>query len=413
MIAPPEIFREAETIRRDIAMDLESASSALTEFSRRYARTPEQKNAALAIKASIPKNLDQAVAGRLREEMNQILDGIAADRERDDPSISERLEARERLFVQFRRESTRRETVCRVDQLVKRFDPSGFAVGPVSFEFRAAEITALIGENAHGKTTFIRTVVGEHRANSGIITFPALSPGTQFHWSEVKQYIWYLPQKLPDWRGSLEANLYFQAALHGLTPSESETQVRYLVARLDLPGHLNKRWSELSGGYQLRFALAKALAGRPRFLVLDEPLANLDPKAQAALLWDIRNLAKSARDPMAVLITSQVLNPLEAISDNLIFLRNGQTEYQGSTGGIGLRRAYNLYECETALTLSTLWDRIGSYVEDINYNGVYYIIKTPLSVEVSDFLQIIKEVDVEFTHCRDIGRKAAGLFERR
>jgi ABC-2 type transport system ATP-binding protein len=413
VIAPSEIFRDADTVRREIAMDLESASSALIEFSRRYARTPEQKNAALAIKASVPNILDQAVAGGLQREMMAILDGILAEREHDDPSVSERLKARERLFVQFRRESARQETVCMVDQLFKQFGLNGFAVGPVSFEFRAGEITALIGEKAHGKTTFIRTLVGEHRANSGIITFPALSAGTRFHWSEVKQYIGYLPQKLPDWPGSLEDNLYFQAALHGLTPSESETQVRYLVARLDLSGHFNKRWSELSGGYQLRFALAKALAGRPRFLVLDEPLANLDLKAQAALLWDIRNLAKSARDPMAVLISTQVLNPLEAISDNLMFLRNGQTEYQGPTGGIGLRRTYNLYECETAVTLSTLRDRIGSYVEDIDHNGVYYIIRTSLSVTFSDFLQILKEADIEFMHCRDIGRKAAGLFERR
>jgi ABC-2 type transport system ATP-binding protein len=344
--------------------------------------------------------------------MTDVLNGILADYTREDPRLSERLQARKRLFAQFRKEASRREVICRVDKLEKRFGRAGFVVGPVSFKFCAGEITALIGENAHGKTTLLRTVVGEYRASSGSVTFPALSPGPRFHWGKVKQYIGYLPQKLPDWQLSLEDTLYFQAALHGLSPPESETQVQYLVARLDLAEHITKRWSELSGGFQLRFALAQALVGRPRLLVLDEPLANLDPKAQAALLWDVQNLAKSAQNSMAVLITSQALNPLEEVSDNVIFLQNGQVGYAGSTGGIGSGRTSNLYECDASLSPSVLSERIGKHVQDIRHNGVYYIIRTPLAISYFDMLQILKDANVEFTHCRDIGRKAMGLFER-
>lgn len=240
----------------------------------------------------------------------------------------------------------------------------------------------------------------------------SLSHGRGFHWAAVKQYIGYLPQKLPDWRVSLADTMYFQAALRGLSPAETEMQVQYLVARLDLAEHMTKRWSELSGGFQLRFALAQALVGRPRLLVLDEPLASLDPKAQAALLWDIRHLAKSAHSSMAVLISSQVLDPLEAISDNVIFLRNGTVVYQGPTGAIGAERTSNLYECDTSLSLSALQERIGHHVQDIRHNGVYYIIRTSLAVSYPDMLQLLKEANVEFTHCRDIGRKAMGLFEQ-
>jgi ABC-type multidrug transport system ATPase subunit len=217
---------------------------------------------------------------------------------------------------------------------------------------------------------------------------------------------------LPDWHGRLEDNLYFHAALRGLSPPESETQVRYLVARLDLVEHIAKRWSELSGGFQLRFALAQALVGKPRLLVLDEPLANLDPKARAALLWDIRNLAKSASRPMAVLITSQVLDPLEAISDNVIFLRNGRVIYNGLSAEIGSGRTSNMYECDTPLSQGVLSDRIGAYVQDIRHNGVYYIITTSRAVSYSDMLQILKDAGVPFTHCRDIGRKAMAFFEQ-
>src|SRR5262245_10917659 len=407
-----QITVEAETVRRSIAEDVKKGSSALAAFSRRYARTPEHKNAALAIKVSAPQIQDPAMVDGLRGQMTEILDGILADSARDDPIMSDRLQARKRLFARFRKESSNQETICRVDRLEKRFARTGFVAGPVSFEFRAGEITALVGRNAHGKTTLLRTVVGEYRASSGSVTFPALSPGPRFRWGEVKQYIGYLPQKLPDWRGSLEDNLYFQAALRELSPPESETQVQYLVARLDLADHFTKRWSELSGGFQLRFALAQALVGRPRLLVLDEPLANLDRNAQAAVLWDIQHLARSAQNPMAVLITSQVLDPLEAISDNVIYLVNGRVTYAGPTGGIGAGRTSNMYECETPLSVSALLERIGKYGIDIKDNGVYYIITTPLTISYSHMLQILKDADVEFTHCRDISRKAAGLFEQ-
>jgi ABC-2 type transport system ATP-binding protein len=411
MSAASQIDVEADAVRRSIAADVRAGSAALAEFSRRYARTPAHKNAALAMRASVPSVEDPAILDNLRSRMIDILSGILADYAREDTGTDRQWQAKQRLFARFRREPSRQETICRLEGLEKRFKRTEFVVGPVSCTLCTSEITALIGENAHGKTTLLRTVVGEYLPSAGNIAFPALSHKPSFHWANVKQHIGYLPQKLPDWHGSLADTLYFQAALHGLKPVESETQVQYLIARLDLAEHMTKRWSELSGGFQLRFALALALVARPRLLVLDEPLANLDPKAQAALLWDIRHLAKSVHGSMAVLISSQVLNPLEAISDNVIFLRKGEVVFQGPTGAIGAERKSNLYECDTSLSLGVLQERIGNHVQDIRHNGVYYIIRTSLAVSYPDMLQILREANVEFTHCRDIGRKAMGLFE--
>jgi ABC-2 type transport system ATP-binding protein len=407
----PEIDTEADAVRRSIAASLDTGSSALAEFSRRYARTPGHKNAARAIRVNIHSIEDQATVERLRHQMNELLDGILQEHENNDPDASSDLEARRRLFTKFRKEPVKLETVCRLTRLEKRFARSGFAVGPISCDFRAGEITALVGENANGKTTLLRTIVGEYGASNGQISFPALSSGTNWRWGDVSQKIGYLPQQLLPRIGSLRDALYFRAALRGLTPPESETQVDYLIARLGLGEHITKTWWRLSGGFQLKFALAEALAGKPKFLVLDEPLANLDPKAQAALLSDIRDLAKSAVAPMAVIISSQVLYPLEAISDNLIFLRNGSVVYNGRTREIGLDRIFNLYECDAAISLSALSDRIGEHVEDITYNGVYFIIKAPLSLSFSGFLEILKRENIEFEHVRDISQKIASLFE--
>jgi ABC-2 type transport system ATP-binding protein len=407
----PEISTEAEAVRRSIAASLETGSSALAEFSRRYARSSGHKNAARAIRVNIRNIEDQAVVERLRRQMNEILDGILEEQDDGDPSALSGLEARRRLFTEFRREAVKQETICKLEGLEKRFTRTGFSVGPVSCDFRAGEITALVGENANGKTTLLRTIVGEYRVSNGHISFPALSPNANWRWGNVSQKIGYLPQQLLPRIGSLRDALYFRAALRGLTPPESETQVDYLIARLGLGEHITKTWWRLSGGFQLRFALAEALAGKPKFLVLDEPLANLDPKAQAALLSDIRDLAKSAVAPMAVIISSQVLYPLEAISDNLIFLRNGSVVYNGRTREIGLDRIFNLYECDAAISLSALSDRIGEHVKDITHNGVYFIIKAPLSLSFSGFLEILKRENIEFKHVRDISQKIASLFE--
>jgi ABC-2 type transport system ATP-binding protein len=407
-----QIDVEAERVRRTIAEDVKAGSSELAEFSRQHARNPKHKNEALALKVDVSTIEDPAIADSLRGRMTGILDDILADRARQDPSVSARLQARDRLYARFRQEASKQETICRLDEITKRFKRTGFVLGPLSFDFRAGEITALTGENAHGKTTLLRLVVGEYRASSGSVTFPSLAPGPRFRWSQVKEHIGYLSQKLPDWTGALEDNLYFHAALRGLSPPESETQVQYLVARLDLAEHITKRWSELSGGYQLRFALAEALVGKPRLLVLDEPLANLDPKAQTALLWDLKNMAKSASSPMAVLISSQVLDRLEAISDNVIHLRKGRVAYQGPAGEIGSGRTSNTYECDTPLSQGVLMERIGAHVQDVRHNGVYYIITTSRAVSYPDMLRLLLNADVPFTHFRDIGRKAMGLFEQ-
>jgi ATPase subunit of ABC transporter with duplicated ATPase domains len=151
MSTSSQIDVEAERVRRTIAEDVKAGSSELVEFSQQYARNSKHKNAALAIKVGASNIEDPAIADSLRGRMTGILDDIFVDRARQDPSVSERLQARERLYARFRKEASKQETICRLDEITKRFKRSGFVLGPVSFDFRAGEITALTGENAHGQ----------------------------------------------------------------------------------------------------------------------------------------------------------------------------------------------------------------------------------------------------------------------
>src|SRR5262245_57479485 len=134
MSAASQIDVEAEAVRRSIAQGVQTGSSALAEFSSRYALSPEYKNAALAMRVTIPTIEDPETAAGLRGRMTDILDGILAERAREDPDVSRELQARKLLFAQFRKEGSKSETICRADNVEKRF--AGFELGPISFELQ-------------------------------------------------------------------------------------------------------------------------------------------------------------------------------------------------------------------------------------------------------------------------------------
>src|SRR5262245_48049674 len=117
MSASSQINVDADAVRRSIAADVRAGSAALAEFSRRYARTPEDKNAALDVKASIPDIEDPVILAELRSRMMDILGNILADFAREDVHTDDKLQARKRLFGLFRREASKQEAICCVEKL--------------------------------------------------------------------------------------------------------------------------------------------------------------------------------------------------------------------------------------------------------------------------------------------------------
>lgn len=153
--------------------------------------------------------------------------------------------------------------------------------------------------------------------------------------------------------------------------------MNYVIERLDLRDHIGKAWPELSGGFKLRFSLAKALLKKPKLLVLDEPLGNLDFRAQQVVLRDVHDLTKSLREPMVVLISSQHLHEIEAVSDSIVFLKKGQVAYNGPIDAIGKARTCNTYELGTDCDLDKLRQLLReANCHNIQFNGISYVITT-------------------------------------
>ncbi len=287
-----------------------------------------------------------------------------------------------------------------------------FTLHPINLKLKLREITALVGENGNGKSTLLRIIAGDLSNSAGDIYYPYITFNKPYDSYSVKKRISYISQELPKWYGILADNLRFYASIHGITGYENEENVDFIISRLGLEKYKNATWNEISGGYKMRFSIAKSLIGRPKLLILDEPLANLDVNTQLFFLQDLRQLANSGSQPMSVIVSSQHLHEIENIADNIIFLKDGKVIYNGKLKDFGKDREENSYEIDRRVTKEELMD----ILENIEYNniedaGSYFIINTPVSITKNVLLKVLLEKKTPFNYFRDISKSTRKLFK--
>ena len=190
----------------------------------------------------------------------------------------------------------------------------------VSFALGQGEFCGLIGANGSGKTTLLRTILGFARPTAGTIRIDRPSR---------RATIGYVPQK-----AALDPNLPVRArdvvalGLDGnrlglpLRSAERRAQVAAMLRAVEAEGFADARIGDLSGGQQQRILIAHALIRRPRLLLLDEPLANLDVRSVVAIVSLLRGLASKHR--VGVLISAHDVNPLLAAMDRVVYLAHGR-----------------------------------------------------------------------------------------
>jgi zinc/manganese transport system ATP-binding protein len=193
----------------------------------------------------------------------------------------------------------------------------------VSFSVGAGEFTGLIGPNGAGKTTLLRVILGLQRPSAGEVSLHGQRR------SPRHQPIGYVPQKVlldPDMpmRASDLVALGADGDRYGLRlPSRQRTEaVREMLHAVDADRFADARIGNLSGGEQQRVLIAQALISRPRLLLLDEPLANLDLRSSQEV---VRLLARIAREQqIAVLLSAHEMNPLLPVLDRVVYLAGGR-----------------------------------------------------------------------------------------
>ncbi len=209
--------------------------------------------------------------------------------------------------------------VVEASGLGKRYG-STWALRECSLAIPAGHVAALVGPNGAGKTTLLNLAVGLAAPTTGIVTVlggrPAGSPA-------ALDGIAFVAQDAP-----LYKNLSAAGMLHltrNLNRRFDEGYARARLGELGIP--LTQKAGKLSGGQQAQLALTLALARRPRLLVLDEPMAMLDPLARHDFMATA--MAAMADDGVSVVLSSHVLAELERVADYLIVMSQGSVQVAG------------------------------------------------------------------------------------
>ena len=198
----------------------------------------------------------------------------------------------------------------------------------VSFAIRPGEFTGLIGPNGAGKTTILRVILGLLPPSSGTITVAGQPGGTRRH-RRGESLIGYVPQKLliePDM--PLRVRDVVALGIDGNRlgvplPSRGRRElVAETLRAVGADGYADARVGELSGGEQQRVMIAHALISRPRLLLLDEPLANLDIRSAQGIVGVLDRLAREQQ--IAVLISAHDMNPLAPVMDRIVYVAAGR-----------------------------------------------------------------------------------------
>ena len=212
-------------------------------------------------------------------------------------------------------------TVLTVDGVTVRF--SGRTIlDEVSFEIKTGEFTGLIGSNGVGKTTLLRVILGLQRTDSGRVEVlgAALTPGSRS--------LGYVPQKVsldPDvpMRAKDLVALGLDGHRFGVArrSAEQRERVAEMLDAVDASAFANRRVGTLSGGEQQRVLIAHALVSRPRLLLLDEPLANLDPRSVQEIVALLHRVSSDLG--VAILLSAHEMNALLPVMDRIVYVTGG------------------------------------------------------------------------------------------
>ena len=192
----------------------------------------------------------------------------------------------------------------------------------VTFEVAPKEIFGIVGADGAGKSTLLRLLIGQQVAASGRIQ--VLEMDTQD--PRLRARIAYMPQSFGQYLDlSVQENLEFFAALHGLRGNDAAAQITDLIARAGLRGFEGRRAGQLSGGMMQKLALACALVSRPQAMFLDEPTTGVDPVSRRAF-WQLLEGVRA--DGVAIVCATANMDEAERC-DRVATLEAGRLTRQG------------------------------------------------------------------------------------
>jgi ABC-2 type transport system ATP-binding protein len=217
------------------------------------------------------------------------------------------------------------DVAVRTHGLGRRYG-STWALRECTLDIPTGSVTALVGPNGAGKTTLLHLVIGLTRQTVGSVEVLGRSPHGDA--GEVLPRLGFVAQDHPLYRNLTIADTLTLG--RKLNPGWDEQFARARVERLGLESC--HRVGKLSGGQQAQIALTLALAKRPELLILDEPVASLDPLARREFLNGV--LEAVVEGGVTVILSSHIVSELERVCDHLVTLAGSRTQLAGSIAEI-------------------------------------------------------------------------------
>jgi lipopolysaccharide export system ATP-binding protein len=217
--------------------------------------------------------------------------------------------------------------ILRTDNLIKTYRRRK-VVDHVSVKVEQGEIVGLLGPNGAGKTTTFYMMVGLVRPDEGHIFLDDLDITYQPMYKRAQEGLGYLPQEASVFRKmTVEDNIASVLEFTGLTQSQQRDKLELLIDEFGL-GHVRKNRGDLvSGGERRRTEIARALAVDPKFILLDEPFAGIDPIA----VEDIQTIVSKLKfKNIGILITDHNVQETLSITDRAYLLFEGRILKQGT-----------------------------------------------------------------------------------
>ncbi|NVK05659.1 MAG: gliding motility-associated ABC transporter ATP-binding subunit GldA [Flavobacteriia bacterium] len=204
------------------------------------------------------------------------------------------------------------------------------ALNNVSFDVKSGEVIGFLGPNGAGKSTMMKIITGYIPQSEGTVEVCGLDVREES--LNVRKKVGYLPEHNPLYTDMyVREYLLFVAGLHK-APKEN---VDVMIEKTGLSPEQHKRIGQLSKGYRQRVGLAQAMLHDPEVLILDEPTTGLDPNQ----LVEIRNLIREIGKEKTVMLSTHIMQEVEAVCDRVIIINKGviaanqkTSDMQGKSG---------------------------------------------------------------------------------
>lgn len=223
------------------------------------------------------------------------------------------------------------KSFLKINKISKQFG-NRKVVRDVSFEVTSGQVVGLLGPNGAGKTTSFYMVVGLVKPDQGEILLNSINISSYPMYKRARTGLSYLAQEPSIFRKlTVEENILVALEAHGLSSQDKRERLELLLQDFRI-NHIRESYGyALSGGERRRVEIARALAGQPFFLLLDEPFAGIDPIAVA----DIQNIIRDLKAKgIGVLITDHNVRETLGICDYAYILKDGQIQVTGTSDEI-------------------------------------------------------------------------------